>query len=62
MSLAGPFLFDPRAFWGDENVRLMTGEQVAAEMRWKRSSHLGPRSDGARSFVTDRVDAKPPFM
>lgn len=33
MSLAGPFLFDPRAFWGDENVRLMTGEQVAAYLK-----------------------------
>lgn len=33
MSLSGPMLFDPRAFWGDEEVMMMTVPQVFAYLR-----------------------------
>lgn len=33
MSLSGPMLFDPRGFWGDENVRFMTEREVCAYLR-----------------------------
>jgi uncharacterized protein YdaU (DUF1376 family) len=28
VSLSGPFLFDPRAFWGDEDVKLLSWSQI----------------------------------
>jgi uncharacterized protein YdaU (DUF1376 family) len=33
MSLAGPFLFDPRAFWEDEDVQLLSWEGVGVYLR-----------------------------
>lgn len=32
MSLSGPFLFDPRAFWGDEDVKLLSWSQIGVYM------------------------------
>lgn len=69
MSLSGPFLFDPRAFWGDENVRKMTGEQVAAYLRllslqWEEGSIPADAdtlamllTDGARRYTTAEFEA-----
>lgn len=70
MSLAGPFLFDPRAFWGDENVRKMTGEQVAAYLRllslqWEEGSIPADLAelamlltDGARHYGAAEFEAE----
>jgi hypothetical protein len=66
VSLSGPFLFDPRAFWGDENVKMMNGEQVAAYLRllshqWEEGTvPAEPRklavivNDGARAHTPDQ--------
>ena len=68
MSLSGPFLFDPRAFWGDEHVRMMTGEQVAAYLRllshqWEEGSIPAEAAriavlltDGARAYTAEQVE------
>jgi hypothetical protein len=68
VSLSGPFLFDPRAFWGDENVKMMNGEQVAAYLRllshqWEEGSvPAEPRklavivNDGARAHTPEQFE------
>jgi len=33
VSLAGPMLFDPRAFWGDEDVKILSYAQVGIYLR-----------------------------
>lgn len=63
MSLAGPFMFDPRAFWGEEHVRLMSDSQVCAylkilSLQWENGDvPADPHrlaclmSEGARSYT-----------
>ena len=71
MSQTGPFMFAPRAFWGDENVVKMTGDQVAVYMRclslqWENGSIPNDEEDlailltqGVRNYTVESLTGDP---